>query len=199
VIYRWYDLIRTCAGECDWLFHWWHKLCAAFCVNVNINYRLPSKVFYRICTLRHIRIEINHGSQNVFWVLTWVGQRGIKFTNIRKPMLKLKTHSGFHDLFLKQDKGNLIMHIHELVWCSITHDLFSIFGCKSWYTVYSIPTHFPGPLVCRIIQIPLYYDYWGFLWFPDWSFTMFTEIFLRIELFWCSSYNRTGYQLEKTV
>jgi hypothetical protein len=44
-----------------------------------------------------------------------------------------------------------------------------------------------------------YYDYWGFLWFPDWSFTMFTEIFLRIELFWCSSYNRTGYQLEKTV
>ena len=23
----------------------------------------------------------------------------IKFTNIRQPMLKLKTHSGFHDLF----------------------------------------------------------------------------------------------------
>ena len=34
---------------------------------VNINYRLPIKVYYRICTLRHIRIEINHGSQNVFW------------------------------------------------------------------------------------------------------------------------------------
>jgi hypothetical protein len=33
---------------------------------------------------------INHGSQNVFWV--WV-------TNIRQSMLKLKTHSGFHDLF----------------------------------------------------------------------------------------------------
>ena len=25
--------------------------------------------------------------------------RGIQFTNIRQPMLKLKTHSGFHDLF----------------------------------------------------------------------------------------------------
>jgi hypothetical protein len=25
------------------------------------------------CTLRHIRIEINHGSQNVFGVLSWVG------------------------------------------------------------------------------------------------------------------------------
>jgi hypothetical protein len=25
----------------------------------------------------------------------------LKFTNIRQPMLKLKTHSGFHDLFLK--------------------------------------------------------------------------------------------------
>ena len=34
--------------------------------NVNINYRLPIKVYYRICTLRHIRIEIIHGNQNVF-------------------------------------------------------------------------------------------------------------------------------------
>jgi hypothetical protein len=25
--------------------------------------------------------------------------RGIKFTNIRQPMLKLNTHSGFHELF----------------------------------------------------------------------------------------------------
>jgi hypothetical protein len=72
-IYRWYNLIRTCAGECDWLFHWQHKLCAIFSANININYRLPIKVYYRICTFRHIRIEINHGNQNVFWVLTWVG------------------------------------------------------------------------------------------------------------------------------
>jgi hypothetical protein len=60
-IYRWYNLIRTCADECDWLFHWQHKLCATFSANVNINYRLPIKVYYHICTLRHIRIEINHG------------------------------------------------------------------------------------------------------------------------------------------
>ena len=45
---------------------WKHKLCATFSASVNINYRLPIKVYYRICTLRHIRIEINHGSQNVF-------------------------------------------------------------------------------------------------------------------------------------
>jgi len=38
---------------------WQHKLCATFSANVNINYRLPIKVYYRICTLRHIRIEIN--------------------------------------------------------------------------------------------------------------------------------------------
>jgi hypothetical protein len=43
-IYRWYNLIRTCAGECDWLFHWEHKLCAIFSANVNINYCLPIKV-----------------------------------------------------------------------------------------------------------------------------------------------------------
>jgi hypothetical protein len=52
---------------------WQHKLCATLSANVNINYRLQIKVYYRICTLRHIRIEINHESQNVFWLLTWVG------------------------------------------------------------------------------------------------------------------------------
>jgi hypothetical protein len=60
---------------------WQHKLCATLSANVNINYRLPIKVYYRICTLKYIRIEN---------------------TNIRQPLLKLKTHSGFHDLFLNQ-------------------------------------------------------------------------------------------------
>ena len=45
---------------------WQHKLCATYFPNVNINNRLPIKVYYRIRTLRLIRIEINHGSQNVF-------------------------------------------------------------------------------------------------------------------------------------
>jgi hypothetical protein len=35
---------------------WQHKLCATLSANVNINYRLPIKVNYRICT--DIRIEI---------------------------------------------------------------------------------------------------------------------------------------------
>ena len=46
---------------------WQHKLCATVSADVNKNYRLPIKVYYCICILRHIRI---------------------------------KTHSGFHDLFL---------------------------------------------------------------------------------------------------
>jgi hypothetical protein len=45
---------------------WQHKLCATLSANVNINYRLPIKVYYRIYTLRHIRIKIIHRSQNVF-------------------------------------------------------------------------------------------------------------------------------------
>ena len=40
---------------------WQHKLCATLSRNVNINYRLPIKVYYRICTVRHIRVEIIHG------------------------------------------------------------------------------------------------------------------------------------------
>jgi hypothetical protein len=39
---------------------------ATFSANVNINYRLPINVYYHMCPLRHIRIEINHGNQNVF-------------------------------------------------------------------------------------------------------------------------------------
>jgi len=45
---------------------WQHKLCTTLSANININYRLPIKIYYRICTLRHIRIEINHTIQNVF-------------------------------------------------------------------------------------------------------------------------------------
>ena len=40
---------------------WQHILRATLSANVNINYRLPIKVYYRICTIRHIRIEIIHG------------------------------------------------------------------------------------------------------------------------------------------
>jgi hypothetical protein len=43
-----------------------HKLCATFSASVDINYRLPIKVYYHSCTLRHFRIKLNHGSQNVF-------------------------------------------------------------------------------------------------------------------------------------
>ena len=45
---------------------WQHKLCATLSANVNINYGLPIKVYYRICTLRHIRIEIIHGTMMYF-------------------------------------------------------------------------------------------------------------------------------------
>jgi len=42
------------------------------------------------------------GSFNMdWWILVFYPsqKRGIKFTNIRQSILKLKTHSGFHDLF----------------------------------------------------------------------------------------------------
>jgi hypothetical protein len=35
---------------------WQHTLCATLSANLNINYRLPIKVYYRICTLRHISL-----------------------------------------------------------------------------------------------------------------------------------------------
>jgi hypothetical protein len=41
---------------------WQHKLSVTLSANININHRLPIKVYYRICTLRHIRIKIIHCS-----------------------------------------------------------------------------------------------------------------------------------------
>ena len=52
---------------------WQHKLSVTLSANGNINYRLPNKVYYRICTVRHIRIEIIHGSLIFF---SWGGAEG---------------------------------------------------------------------------------------------------------------------------
>ena len=78
---------------------WQHKLCATLSANVNINYRLQIKVYYRICTLK------TYQNRNKSWkpecVLSFnMGWRTL-VNFIRHPMLKLKAHSGFHDLFLK--------------------------------------------------------------------------------------------------
>jgi hypothetical protein len=70
---------------------WQHKLCATFSASVNINYRLPIKVYCRICTLRHIRIEKNHGSQN-HWecVLSFNMGWRILVNYIPRPWLGIK-------------------------------------------------------------------------------------------------------------
>jgi hypothetical protein len=61
----WQGELQMCASQRiskHKLYSLWFdpKLCATFSANVYINYRLPIKVYYHICTLRHIRIEINH-------------------------------------------------------------------------------------------------------------------------------------------
>ena len=91
---------------------WQYKLCATFSANVNKNYHLPIKVYYRICTIRHIRIDKSCKPEcalsfNMSWqiLVNFIHQPMLKLkthsTNIRPSMLKLKAHSGFHDLFLK--------------------------------------------------------------------------------------------------
>jgi hypothetical protein len=69
-----FPIVNVHVDELSSARFWQHKLCATLSANVNIYYCLPIKVYYSICTHRHIRIQIIHGSQNVFWVLTWVGE-----------------------------------------------------------------------------------------------------------------------------
>jgi hypothetical protein len=49
-------------------------------------------------------------------------EREIKFSNIRQPMLKLKAHSGFHDLFLKYilQTNTLDFNLWQLLINSVT-------------------------------------------------------------------------------
>jgi hypothetical protein len=52
---------------------WQHKLSVTLSPSVNINYCLPIKVYYRICTVRYIRIEIiqlptHVKTQSTFWL-----------------------------------------------------------------------------------------------------------------------------------
>ena len=61
-----FPVIKVHVDELSSARIWQHKLCVTLSANVNINYRLAIKVYYHICTVRHIRREIIHGSQNVF-------------------------------------------------------------------------------------------------------------------------------------
>ena len=71
---KWNHLQRTLLAMWMWLTF---PLAAYIVCDIfrRRKYKLPSsnQSILRIYTLRHIRIEINHGSQNVFWVLTWIG------------------------------------------------------------------------------------------------------------------------------
>jgi len=140
-IYRWYNLIRRCAGEYDWLFHWQHKSCATFSANVNINYRLPIKVYYRICTLKHIRIETNHGIQNAFWVF--------------------KTHSGFHDLFLNFKVIILLWKFYlELNFVEHRYNIKNILYLPIHIYIFEVNMSFYRQ---KIINIYRGHKYWFFL------------------------------------
>ena len=92
---------------------WQHKFCATLSANVNINYCLPIKVYYHIYTLK------TYQNQNNSWkpecVLSFnMGWRILVFyPNICQPMLKLKTHSGFHDLFLNSNMNSFFRFVNK--------------------------------------------------------------------------------------
>ena len=61
-----FSVVKVHVDELSSARIWQHKLCVTLSANVNINYRLPIKIYYRFCTVRYIRIEMIHESQNVF-------------------------------------------------------------------------------------------------------------------------------------
>jgi hypothetical protein len=76
-----------------------------FCYEMHFHYCLPLQ---KISPIFPTRIEIIHGGQILYQVLTWLTLFSLhfipsdkKFMKIMLPMLKLYTNSGFHELFLK--------------------------------------------------------------------------------------------------
>jgi hypothetical protein len=55
----------------------------------------------------------------------------IKFTNIRHPMLKLKTHSGFHDLF-NSDMSKNINTVVNFDWKTVIY-IYVFVKCRTQF------------------------------------------------------------------
>ena len=60
-----FPVIKVHVDELQPVRIWQHKLCATLPTSININSLFPIEVYYRICTIIHIRIKIIHGSHAV--------------------------------------------------------------------------------------------------------------------------------------
>jgi hypothetical protein len=67
---------------------WQYKLCATFSANVNINYRLPIKVYYCICTL-------TYQNQNKSWKPECVLSFNMGWRILVNPPTHVKTQNTF--------------------------------------------------------------------------------------------------------
>jgi hypothetical protein len=90
-----------------------NKLCATLSANVNI--------YYRICTFRQIRIEIIHGSQNVFWVLTWVGRILVNWNKILNTGIKARFTEHFLSFAPNAHLYILCSFVSHLCWLAMTY------------------------------------------------------------------------------
>ena len=50
-----FSVVKVYVDELSSAQIWQHKLCATLSANVNINFRLPNKIYYRICTARLLK------------------------------------------------------------------------------------------------------------------------------------------------
>ena len=122
---------------------WQHKLCATLSADVNINYRLPTKAYYRICTLRHIRIEIILDSMIYFLIIPryhnvtlspLVLPSGLRVTLSYLNYTMYRTMVEF--CTLSTDPGS---DVYILVYKNIIHSLYPYF--ITWTSIYYICRH----------------------------------------------------------
>jgi hypothetical protein len=94
-----FPVVNVHVDELSSAWIWQHSLCATYSANVNINNRLPIKVYYRICTeryLRNVSFTLNY-LRNKSWKPECVGSFNMGWqiwVCYPEPELKLKTHSG---------------------------------------------------------------------------------------------------------
>jgi hypothetical protein len=80
-------------------------------------YKLPSsnQSILCMCTLRRIRIEINHGSQNVFWVLT-ISPSGSKLKCFQWLLVPITT-------IMRVTVTFLLFEVYQFLWIVLNNEI----------------------------------------------------------------------------
>ena len=125
--YDWLSVVNIHVDELSCVRIWQHTLCATLSANWNIKYRLPIKVYYRICTAK----QIWKPECVLSFIMGWQIYVNLS-ANSAEAIIYQDKHISHIPLLLfiplKSNNHSMIFHHFILTWqsssISILHDVF---------------------------------------------------------------------------